>query len=75
MNAKKLAKVKLCCHLNIAVHLYIAKYSKIAKCILESVKLGKIDRALNGQKRYTKVFSGSFFFATRPSLVMQAPPL
>lgn len=65
---KKLAKTKrLNYYLNIIAHFDIAKYSKIVRHILESIKLKKKNRNKRKQERKCKkVLNNSLFLVTRP---------
>lgn len=53
-------------------HFNIIKYLKIARYILESVKLKKKDGSKRRWEKYKKVFNGSIFLVIRFCLAVQA---
>lgn len=68
-NKKQLAKIeKRNYYSDIIVQFNIAKYLKISRCILKSVKLKKRNGSEERQeKRYKKVFGCSLFLVIKPS--------
>ena len=66
-------KVELNCHLDIGMHLDIAKYSNIAGRIFESVELSMRGGSWReSERRCMEVLGGSPFLVTRPGSAAQA---